>query len=98
MDVVLTPYTSKTKVVTDETGLWASIKKHDVGWFGIKPFASNSIFKGDSSPDSPHFEEDIAPFLKSDEAAARKDVAGGTSPARVTDAIKRAEAYLSALK
>ena len=58
MEVILTPYTAKTKVVEDETGLWAAIRKHDVGWFGIKPFASNSVFKGDSSPDSPHFDED----------------------------------------
>ncbi|HUT14472.1 MAG TPA: aldo/keto reductase [Thermoguttaceae bacterium] len=58
IEVILTPYTAKTKVVTDETGLWASIRKHDVGWFGIKPFASNSIFTGDSSPDSPHFDDD----------------------------------------
>jgi aryl-alcohol dehydrogenase-like predicted oxidoreductase len=58
MEIILTPYTAKTKVVTDETGLWSAIQKHDVGWFGIKPFASNSVFKGDSSPDSPHFEED----------------------------------------
>ena len=29
-----------------------------MGWFGIKPFASNSVFKGDSSPSSPHAEED----------------------------------------
>ena len=36
--------------------LWAAIQKHDVGWFGIKPFAGNSLFKGDSSPDSPHVE------------------------------------------
>ncbi len=34
------------------------MKKLDVGWFGIKPFASNSVFKGDSSPKSPHAEED----------------------------------------
>jgi predicted aldo/keto reductase-like oxidoreductase len=58
MEVILTPYTAGTKVVTDEAGLWATIKKRDVGWFGIKPFASNSIFSGDSSPDSPHFEQD----------------------------------------
>ena len=58
VEVIMTPYTAKTKVVTDETGLWASIKEQDVGWFGIKPFASNSVFKGDSSPNSPHFEED----------------------------------------
>ena len=58
LEVICTPYTAKSKVVTDESGLWAAMKKHDVGWFGIKPFASNSLFKGDSSPDSPHAEED----------------------------------------
>ena len=58
MEVILTPYTAKTRVVTDEAGLWAAIKKHDVGWLGIKPFASNSVFKGDGSPDSPHVEQD----------------------------------------
>ncbi len=58
IEVILTPYTAKSKLVEDESGLWATLKKHDVGWFGIKPFASNSVFKGDSSPDSPHFEDD----------------------------------------
>ena len=58
MEAILTPYTAKSKVVEDDTGLWAAIRKHNVGWFGIKPFASNSIFKGDSSPKSPHFDED----------------------------------------
>lgn len=58
LDVICTPYTAKTKAVTDESGLWATMQKHDVGWFGIKPFASNSVFKGDSSPESPTFEED----------------------------------------
>ncbi len=58
MEVLLVPYTANTKLVTDETGLRATVKKYDVGWFGIKPFASNSLFKGDSSPGSPTFEED----------------------------------------
>jgi aryl-alcohol dehydrogenase-like predicted oxidoreductase len=58
IDVILTPYTANSKLVTDESGLWATLKKYDVGWFGIKPFASNSLFKGDSSPDSPHFAQD----------------------------------------
>lgn len=58
LDVILTPYTASTTVVTDESGLWAAIRQHDLGWFGIKPFASNSLFQGDSSPNSPHFEED----------------------------------------
>jgi aryl-alcohol dehydrogenase-like predicted oxidoreductase len=58
LEVICTPYTAKTKVVEDASGLWAAMKQHDVGWFGIKPFASNSLFKGDSSPESPHAEED----------------------------------------
>jgi aryl-alcohol dehydrogenase-like predicted oxidoreductase len=58
IEVILTPYTANSKLVTDESGLWATLKKYDVGWFGIKPFASNSLFKGDSSPDSPHFQRD----------------------------------------
>jgi predicted aldo/keto reductase-like oxidoreductase len=30
-----------------------AVKKNDVGWFGIKPFASGSIFKSRGWPDSP---------------------------------------------
>jgi len=58
MEAILTPYTARTSVVTDETGLWAAVRRQDCGWFGIKPFASNSVFKGDSSPTSPAFDED----------------------------------------
>ena len=58
IEVILTPYTADTKVVKDKDGLWAAITKHKVGWFGIKPFASNSLFIGDSSPTSPHFKRD----------------------------------------
>jgi predicted aldo/keto reductase-like oxidoreductase len=58
LDVVITPYTSKTKVVDDADGLWAAIKKHDIGWFGIKPYSSGNMFKGNGLPDDPHFEED----------------------------------------
>ena len=58
LEAICTPYTANTKVVEDESGLWASMKKHNVGWFGIKPFAGNSLFKGDSRPDNPHAKED----------------------------------------
>jgi len=58
LEVILTPYTAKTKVIEDSSGLWAAIRKHDVGWFGIKPFASNSVFRGDASPGNPHEKED----------------------------------------
>ena len=58
IEIILTPYTAKTRVVEDESGLWAAIRKADVGWFGIKPFASNAVFRGDSSPGNPHEQED----------------------------------------
>jgi len=57
LEVILFPYTSMSKVAPKES-LFDAARKCDVGVFGIKPFASNSLFKGDSSPDSPHAEED----------------------------------------
>ena len=43
--VVLFPYTVKTKELPNDS-LFASIRKQDIGTFGIKPFASNSLFHG----------------------------------------------------
>ncbi len=79
-DVIVTPYSAKTKMVgvekvdaaeegksarvykagdgSWESSLWYAMQKADVAWFGIKPFASGSLFKGDSSPGNPHQEED----------------------------------------
>jgi predicted aldo/keto reductase-like oxidoreductase len=57
IDAVCFPYTAMSKKAP-KGSLFTSLKKHDVGAFGIKPFASNSLFKGDSSPGSPHKEED----------------------------------------
>jgi aryl-alcohol dehydrogenase-like predicted oxidoreductase len=58
LEIIVTPYTAKTKVIEDESGLWATMKRLGTGWFGIKPFASNSVFKGTSAPKDPHAEED----------------------------------------
>jgi aryl-alcohol dehydrogenase-like predicted oxidoreductase len=57
IEVILTPYTAKSKMLPEDS-LFETVKRHDVGVFGIKPFASNSLFKGDSSPESPYLEED----------------------------------------
>jgi aryl-alcohol dehydrogenase-like predicted oxidoreductase len=57
VQVVCTPYTAASKKLPTDS-LFDAVKKQDVGIFGIKPFASNSLFRGDSSPDSPHAEED----------------------------------------
>ena len=57
LPIFCTPYTSKTKVLPEDS-LFDAVKKHDVGVLGIKPFASNAIFQGDGDPDSPHVAED----------------------------------------
>jgi aryl-alcohol dehydrogenase-like predicted oxidoreductase len=57
MEVVLFPYTAASKELPDDS-VFESIKKYNVGAFGIKPFADNSLFVGDSSPNSPHAAED----------------------------------------
>jgi aryl-alcohol dehydrogenase-like predicted oxidoreductase len=57
VEAICTPYTARSKVLPKDS-LFDAVKKYKVGVFGIKPFASNSLFKGDSSPDGPHAEED----------------------------------------
>ena len=57
VQVIVTPYTAKSKALPKDS-VFDAVVKHDVGFFGIKPFASNSLFKGDSSPGNPHAEED----------------------------------------
>ncbi len=55
--VVVTPYTAKSKIRPKDS-VFDAVKKYDMGVFGIKPFAGNSLFKGDSSPNSPQAEAD----------------------------------------
>jgi aryl-alcohol dehydrogenase-like predicted oxidoreductase len=57
VDVVVFPYTARSKAMPKDS-VFDALGKCDVGAFGIKPFASNSLFKGSSSPDDPHAEED----------------------------------------
>jgi len=57
IQVVLFPYTAKSKQLPTDS-VFDALKKCDVGAFGIKPFASNSIFKGTSAPDDPNATED----------------------------------------
>ncbi len=57
LQVVVTPYTAKSKVLPKDS-VFDTLKKYDVGFFGIKPFAGTSLFKGDSTPDSPTAEKD----------------------------------------
>ena len=57
VSVVITPYTPLTKEKT-EGSFFDTVRKCDVGVFGIKPFASNSLFKGTSRPGDPFETED----------------------------------------
>jgi len=57
VDVIVTPYTAKSKVLPADS-VFQALKQHDVGMFGIKPFASNSLFKGSSAPQDPNAPED----------------------------------------
>ncbi len=57
LDVILFPYTAMSKQQPTDS-MFDTIKKCDIGTFGIKPFASNSLFKGSSAPDDPNAEED----------------------------------------
>ena len=57
MQVIVSPYTAASKELPTDS-LFATVKQFDVGWLGIKPFASNSLFKGDSSLNSPTRDED----------------------------------------
>jgi len=57
ISVVLTPYTAATKEKPQES-LFETIRECNVGFFGIKPFANNSLFKGNSQPGSPDAKED----------------------------------------
>jgi len=57
VQVVCTPYTARTKELPKDS-VFEAVRKHGVGVFGIKPFANNTLFKGDSTPDCPQAEED----------------------------------------
>jgi predicted aldo/keto reductase-like oxidoreductase len=57
LQVACTPYTANSKELPTDS-VFSAIRKHDVGVFGIKPFSSNSLFRGDSMPNSPYREED----------------------------------------
>ena len=57
IEVVVTPYHARTRELPQDS-LFDAVRKCDVGVFGIKPFASNSLFKGNSALDSPSADED----------------------------------------
>lgn len=57
IQVICTPYTAGSKELPTDS-LFDTVRKYEVGIFGIKPFASNALFKGDGSPDHAEAAED----------------------------------------
>lgn len=57
LEVICTPITPGTKPL-EKDSMFDAVKTHDVALFGIKPFGGTSLFKGDSSPQSPQREGD----------------------------------------
>jgi aryl-alcohol dehydrogenase-like predicted oxidoreductase len=57
VDVVVTPYTAMSKELPKDS-LFEAIRKYNIGVFGIKPFASGSLFAGDGTPGSATEPED----------------------------------------
>ena len=57
MEAVLTPYTAGSKALPRDS-VFDAVKKHDTGVLGIKPFADNNLFEGNSAPNSPTAVED----------------------------------------
>jgi aryl-alcohol dehydrogenase-like predicted oxidoreductase len=57
VDAFCTPYTAKTKELPTDS-LFETVRKYQVGVFGIKPFSGTSLFKGDSAISSPEAKED----------------------------------------
>ena len=57
MEAVLFPYTAASKILPKDS-LFDVVKECDVGVLGIKPFADNSLFVGDSAPNGPYAEQD----------------------------------------
>jgi len=47
--VLLFPYTSNTKELPEDS-LFEAVRKHDIGTFGIKPFAGGSLFTDAKTP------------------------------------------------
>ena len=57
LEVIVTPYSAGSKQ-KPEGSMFEALRKHDVGFIGIKPFASGSVFKSGGKPDSATRQED----------------------------------------
>ena len=71
--------------------MFDALKEHDVGFIGIKPFASGSVFKSRGTPDSPTKQEDDERARMVLRYILSCDVLTGAIPGLVTvDQVKNA--------
>lgn len=92
IEVVVTPYSagSKEKPVGS---MFDALRKHDVGFIGIKPFASGNLFASRGVPDSPTKQEDDERARLALRYVLCSDVMHATIPGLITiDQVKNAAA------
>jgi aryl-alcohol dehydrogenase-like predicted oxidoreductase len=99
LEVVLFPFTTMSKAAPKD-GLFAALKKCDVGAFGIKPFAGGSLFSGDRDEDLRRarlairyilHSKTVLPIPGLNDAAEVDNVAKAMSERRTLDAKEKAE-------
>jgi len=92
LEVIITPYAagSKEKPVGS---MFDAFRKHDVGFIGIKPFASGALFASGGLPDSPTKQEDDERARLALRYVLACDVLAATIPGLITvDQVKNAAA------
>ena len=92
LEVILTPYAagSKEKPVGS---MFEAFRKYDVGFIGIKPFASGALFASQGVPDSPTKHEDDERARLALRYVLCCDVLAATIPGLITvDQVKNAAA------
>lgn len=95
VSVIITPYTPGTNELA-HASFFDTVRKHDVGILGIKPFASNALFRGSSQPGDPYEEADheaarlaLRHVLRNDAIAA--PIPGLIFPSHVDNCLRAIE-------
>jgi len=92
LEVIVTPYAAGTKE-KPVGSMFEAFRKYDVGFIGIKPFASGALFASQGVPDSPTKQEDDERARLALRYVLCCDVLAATIPGLITvDQVKNAAA------
>jgi hypothetical protein len=92
IEVVITPYSAGSQQ-KPEGSMFDALRKHDVGFIGIKPFASGTLFQSRGVPDSATREEDNERARLALRHVLGCDILAASIPGLVTvDQVKNAAA------